>query len=225
MNLALQFFLHALLLAFVVLCLPTGHAIAQAPADPVPTVQIMGPPPVRYFFSNPVFSSAVLSPNAKFLAVRFGSEKERDRLAVVDLVNNTVKVVAAATDGDIDSFQWVNDKRLVFSTADKRITPGVALQLRPGLSGVDRDGGHVQPLIATDFVTVPRVLSWDYYLAFPAGKQDTDEVYAYRANKFANEKRNHLGFVRLNTGPGKACRSIVRVPASSGLPTATAYRA
>jgi hypothetical protein len=115
--------------ALLLAALCAAHSLALAAA-----------PPIEHFYAHPVFSNAALSPNAKFLAVKFGSEKQRDRLAVVDLVNNTVKVVASASDADIDSFVWVNDKRLVFTTADKRVATGEQ-QYGPGLFGVDRDGG------------------------------------------------------------------------------------
>ncbi|MES2319503.1 MAG: alpha/beta fold hydrolase [Pseudomonadota bacterium] len=202
MRLLITSCLRALPLAIAALCLPAGHALAQVPA-PVASVNIVAPPPIDHFFTNAVFSSADLSPNAKFLAVRFGSPKERDRLAVVDLVSNTVKIVASYADADIGDFEWVNDKRLVFSLADKRRAPGER-RSGSGLFGVDRDGTNLLRLIATGSPEHSRMLNGAHFLAYPAGKQDTDEVYVYRSNEFANEERNNYGLLRLNTRTGQS---------------------
>lgn len=200
MNAAVSCALRVISLAVAVLCVPAGPALAQAGAAGAHK----SAPPIEHFFANPVFSSAVLSPNAKFLAVKFGSETERDRLAVVDLVNNKVKIVASASDADIESFQWVNDKRLVFTTGDKRLATGEK-QYGPGLFGVNRDGGHVQQLVSTAYLTTNRVLTWDHQLAFPAGKQDTDSVYLYKTNRTNNFKElDHLALVRQDTVTGQS---------------------
>ena len=77
------------------------------------------PPPVADFFQNPALSNAVLSPSGRQVAFLIGARDSRDRLAVPDL--NSMKVQAAASYGDADAVrpQWVNDKRLVFSLADR----------------------------------------------------------------------------------------------------------
>src|SRR3954470_23400993 len=84
------------------------HAVLAADAPPAR-------PPVEDFFGNPEFSGALLSPSGKYLAVKVGSKDQRDRLAVVELGANTVKVVGNFSDADIGKFQWINDERLAFT--------------------------------------------------------------------------------------------------------------
>lgn len=77
------------------------------------------PPSVDSFFENSNFGAAVLSPNAKYLAVRAGAPGRRDFLVVIDLATNKPTVVAQYDDADISDYRWVNDGRLVFNVADK----------------------------------------------------------------------------------------------------------
>lgn len=188
--------LRASAVAVAVLCVGAVSAQAQAPQASVAPGKAASAPPIEHFFARPVFSDAELSPNAKYLAVRFGGEKQRDRLAVVDLASNTVKVAAAQRDADIASFNWVNDNRLVYSLDDKKIAPGEKGR-NPGLFAVDRDGGNPRRLIAVEKAE-GRELPGNHSLAFAAGKQDTDDIYVYRA-VWDKKEVSHLGLVRLNT--------------------------
>ena len=79
------------------------------------------PPPIADFFQNPAFSNAVLSPSGRLLAFLIGARDSRDRLAVLDLDSMKVQAVASYGDADVVRPQWVNDRRLVFSLADRRL--------------------------------------------------------------------------------------------------------
>jgi len=57
--------------------------------------------PIESFFNNSAFSGAVLSPNAKSLAVIISPKNKRMGLYVIDLTTNQGKVVAQFNDGDV----------------------------------------------------------------------------------------------------------------------------
>ena len=155
-------------------------AAAQGTA-PAPAAVNPAQIPVSHFVENAAFSGAILSPNAKFLAVRFGGDNQRDRLAVVDLVNNTVKVVGQMKSMDVTQFAWVNNDRLIFDSSDQMAEPGKAQRSR-GLFAVNRDGslqrafGRVGGLVGT-------------------GNQDSDLVYVSTGDAYKGE----LKFIALNT--------------------------
>ncbi len=176
-----------------VLLFQGAAAQAQPPSPAAPAATI----PIEHFFARAIYSDAELSPSAKYLAVRFGSDKDRDRLAVVDLINNTVKIAASASDADIASFEWVNDNRLVYSIGNKRQAPGEVWH-GGGLFAVDRDGANPRRIISTRGDGEGRELDGSHFLAFPAGKQDTDDIYVYRASRDGDEVRN-LSILRVNT--------------------------
>ena len=169
----------ALLIGAAALALPCTAAPAAAPI------------PVADFFANPTFSAAVLSPNAKYLAVRFGADNERDRLAVVDLVKNTVKVVGQLSTADVADFQWVNNDRLVFDTTDKLAEPGKA-RGSAGMFAVDRDGSHKRPLGDER----------NFSLAAHPGPQDSNTIYVTQAESYKREL-THVNLVRLDTVTGQ----------------------
>lgn len=82
------------------------------------------PPPIAEFFANPEFSDVQLSPDARHLAVLVLGPNGRERLAVVNLANNSIKVVAQFDDVDVGEVEWVNPERLVLSTRDYQTAPG-----------------------------------------------------------------------------------------------------
>ncbi|MDL2358581.1 MAG: S9 family peptidase, partial [Pseudomonadota bacterium] len=124
------------LLVSCVLAGAAGHAAEPAAA----------PPPINSFFENPTFAGATLSPSARHLAARVARAGKGDALAVIDLANNTIKVVAGFTDSDVGPFNWVNDERLVFSAVNKDVAQGER-RLGPGLFAVNRDGSAFRQLV------------------------------------------------------------------------------
>jgi acetyl esterase/lipase len=167
-------------------------------------------PPIADFFENPEFSGAELSPSGKYLAVRIGARNQRDRLAVITLDDNKVKVVGNFSDADIGQFEWVNDERLVFTATDRSIGQGDA-RFAPGLYGINRDGSKFLQLVSRSgkpFITVgtggirPRdLLPWNTYLLGQRGGQDSEFIYVV----YASRSRGQVDYVdlqRLNTLTG-----------------------
>lgn len=109
--------------------------------------QAAPPPPLSAFFSNPEFSGALLSPDARYLAVKVNGPNKRERLAVVNLRDNSIKVAVQFGDVDMGDVEWVNDERLILNTRNLQTAPG-DLRYRPGLFAVNRDGSDFRQLAA-----------------------------------------------------------------------------
>lgn len=191
---------HALLLALA--------ACASHAAAPVP--------PLESFFENPAFSAALLSPNARYLAVRVGGKQAHDGLAVLDLETMTIKVAANFTNIDIDRFVWVNSERLVFDTVDKRLGAGMR-SIAPGLYGVNRDGSELRQLVSHNgdsgvfssgmaFTEKWKrdPLPWNTYLHHQAGAQDSNSVYVIRPRFNGEDAIDYVDLVKLDTVTGRS---------------------
>ncbi|SHN25724.1 Dipeptidyl aminopeptidase/acylaminoacyl peptidase [Duganella sacchari] len=192
----------------------SASVLLAASAWPLRVVTAAELPPASAFFENSRFSSPKLSPNGRYLAARVSTPGERDRLSVIKLDDMSVKVAAMFGDADIAYFQWVNDNRLVFNGADRRMTYSDDLHAA-GLFAVNRDGSNYRQLSKTDYrqgdeaatgsKMKEKLLDWNHYLLGQPGRQDSDEVYIYKA-QFSNnysEVKNHT-LLRLNTVTGHA---------------------
>lgn len=140
-------------------------------------------PPVEHFFANARFSRPTLSPDGKLLAVITGTATRRDALHVIELGSNKVHSAAAYGDADIGQFQWVNNKRLAFNTADRTLAQG-EVEDGPGLFAVNFDGSGMRQLAQRYWNevqggTLARVtlLPPNVRLNGDPGKQDSDWVY------------------------------------------------
>ena len=169
---------------------------AAAAAEPVP---------IEQFFENPAVSGAVLSPSARYLAVRSGEKGRRDYLAVFDLVGNTGKPVAFFADADIGNFRWISDQRLVFDTADRQSGVG-EIDNAPGLYAVNRDGSALRQLadrngnviIAMRSPAQRELMSWNTHMLPQIGAQDSEFVYVITATSEKN-----VDLYKLNTLTGR----------------------
>jgi dipeptidyl aminopeptidase/acylaminoacyl peptidase len=183
-------------------------------------------PPAESFFANPVMAAPVLSPNARYVAVRIGGPGRRDQLSVIDLGANTMKTVAVFSDVDVYEFQWVNNDRLVFNTTDRRRAWGDT-EYALGMFAVDRDGKNFVTLVdrageggrviaGRGAIKSSRELPWHTFLMSQVGRQDSDEIYVENHNY---EIDNHfwrttsISLLRLNTRTSKATN--LAVPPSS----------
>lgn len=214
-------FLRAAALALI-LALGTTGAHAQTPAP-------SAPPPIADFFDNAAFSGAKLSPNARFLAIRFSKDNARDRLAVIDLASNTLQVVAQFDDRDVASFIWINDNRLVFDSTDKTTAPGDR-RYGPGLFAVNRDGSDTRQLVRLSGALVgergnQNMLSAYHYLTDQNGPQNSEFVYVINPKWSDLGQIEHVNLVRVNTLTGRS--EVVQRPArrATGCSTPTACRA
>ena len=199
------------LFAVLLLCHAAGHALAGA----VPAT----PPPAEAFFENANFTNPKLSPDGRYLAARTSRPGERYRLTVVKLDDLSTKVVAMFSNADVLDFDWVNDERLVFDTADKSMARSDD-RYAPGLFAVNRDGSAYLQLAQTSYApggqTGTRVtshtLDWNHFLLGQHGLQNSDSVYvtsgvftpnysAYKSSTLAllNTLTGHLTPVK---GPG-----------------------
>jgi acetyl esterase/lipase len=196
--------------ATVLACALAISQAALADAAPAATAapQAAALPPLEDFFDNPEFSGAKLSPDGKSLAVRIGSKTSRQRLAVLDLSNNKITVVANFVDTDVDDFYWVNDERLVYDVSDKTVGKGDRRHA-PGLFAVNRDGSGVRQLVNRsdgpdlDGAAGRKSLEWNHYLLKQQISKLDGYVYVTRA-KFGAMNVEYLDLVKVNTTTGAA---------------------
>jgi len=192
---------HRLVLStFCVLSLASAVSWAQGAST--------APPPAEAFFQNPSFSGALLSPSGNHVALVVGAKASRDRLAVLDLATMKVQPVASFTDADVVRFRWVNDKRLVFSLADRRAA-AADVRFAMGLYAVNADGSEFRQLVERERVFVrdnigTRQLPWNTFLLDQPGAQDSDEVHVMQPEQFSEKSVDYIKLLRLNTLTGRA---------------------
>ncbi|MDB5959165.1 MAG: dipeptidyl aminopeptidase [Massilia sp.] len=190
------------------LALPLFACLALLAIPPASQAAPAAPPPaVEAFFDNPTFSGAELSPDARHLAVRTSQPGGRDLLAVVDLATMAIKVVGNFGDADVGAFYWVNNDRLVFTSADKQL--GAAdIDFAPGLYAVNRDGSAFRQLAERrgSFVRTPSMrdlLPWNTYMMRQRGAQAGDSIYVVNPHFRGNELLD-VDLLRLNTVTGRS---------------------
>jgi len=176
---------------------PPAQAQAQS-ATPLP--------PIAGFFSNSSFGDAKLSPDARHLAVRSSAPGKRDFLLVVNLQDNSAKVVASYDEADVGEFRWISNDRLVFDTRDKGAGIGNALYA-PGLYAVDRDGKRFVELADRTGMNAGgsrgrKLLPAHTYLLEQPGAQDSEYVYVATANLDTAGELRSFDLLRLNTLTG-----------------------
>ena len=197
-------------------CFAGAAAHAQAPAA-APPAAAGAPVPLASFFDNATFTGARLSPNATALAVRFGGSGARDRLAVINLATSTIKVVAKFNDGDVGDFEWVNDERLVFNSADKRVGDGEQMYA-PGLYAVNRDGSDYRQLatltgdMLRDHAATNNMLPWNTFMVHQTGRQNSEYIYVTSPRFQENGDIDYVNLLRLNTLTGRS--TVVERPAA-----------
>lgn len=101
-------------------------------------------PDLKAFFGPPTMRAAALSPSGQRLAAIVPGVGGRMVLSVIDLTaaqQPTGRVVASSSEGDVDAFVWVNDRRLLFATFDQR--QGSSEQYGSMYWAVDADGTHL----------------------------------------------------------------------------------
>jgi len=121
----------AFALAFAAIC---AAADAPPPLSPEP------------FFRFADFGSLQLSPSGNHIAGLVPSRGRRS-LAVLDLATNKIASLSTFDGGDIVRFDWVNDKRIVFTISD--LQSGLGEDRGGGLFAIDRDGSNFRELAPT----------------------------------------------------------------------------
>ena len=175
-----------------------------------PTASAGPRPPVESFFANPAFSAALLAPDARYLAIRVGSEGRHDVLAVVDVETMGFKVVANFSDADVGAFEWLNNDRLIFDSVDRGLGEGQR-ELAPGLYAVDRDGAHFRQLAnrggyygmpSRDRLVLPR----NTFMLHQRGAQNSEYVYVASPEYDRFGDIDSVDLLHLNTLTGRSKR-------------------
>jgi dipeptidyl aminopeptidase/acylaminoacyl peptidase len=194
--------LRALMLAAAVFA---HAAVAAAPASAGAL------PPLADFFDNPAFSGALLSPSGKYLAIKTGGKEQRDRLAVIDLTTNETRIVGNFTDADVGDFEWVNDERLVYSTADNNRADGQTRRA-PGLFAINRDGTMLRQLVSRTSSTEPVIsagsrsaplLPWSTFLLGQKNSQRSEHIYVVHPEWMRSGELDYMDLQRLDTLTGR----------------------
>jgi dipeptidyl aminopeptidase/acylaminoacyl peptidase len=166
------------------------------------------PIPVDAFFQNPTIAAARISPDARHVAYLMGSPGKRTQLVVLDTEKLTMKVVAGFTDSDIASVHWVNEKRLVFTIADRQRAVGDTFW-GPGLFAVDADGSEFRPLVDIQWrvgqdmsATSRKVLVPNTRLLATMHAQDSDDVLVSHPQFTVGREFDGNTVLRLNTRTG-----------------------
>lgn len=188
-------------------------ALCGAPAA---LAQASTPPPLSAFFANAGFGGAKLSPDARYLAARSGAKGQRDFLMVVDLHNNSGKIVASYSDADVGDFEWVNQGRLIFNTREKNVGQGDSNKA-PGLYAVDHDGSNLTQLaertgggiVSASGAIGRRLQPWNTFMLDQRGAQDSDFVYVTQPVLDTKREVRFVNLLRLNTRSG-ASQAVAR---------------
>jgi dipeptidyl aminopeptidase/acylaminoacyl peptidase len=187
-------------------------ALAMAALTALSSPAHAGPPlvPIKHFFDNPAFNGAILSPDARSLAVLVGSASIRDGLVVIDLASNKITPVARFASIDIDQFEWVNNQRLAFNARDKKNGPGDRGRA-PGLWAVNKDASHLRQLVDTAsnysvmHPATSTILPYNHYLTGQKGAQDSDAIYLNNPRYSATTGEfDAMNLVRVDTLTGRA---------------------
>ena len=106
------------------------------------------PVPLEHFFQRPAVLEAKLSPSGSHVALTTSRGGARVGVVVVALAPPfAARQVALFSDADVTDFDWVSDKRLVFSLTDLEAGSGEDRRYAPGLFAVDADGSALRLLV------------------------------------------------------------------------------
>lgn len=163
--------------------------------------------PAADFFSNPAFGGLKLSPSGRYLAVKLTAPNGREQLTVTNIATRESTTVAYYSKADIGRFAWVNDDRLIYDTADKKLGLGDQ-RFGPGLFAVDRNGEKNRQLASRTGSVIQKnqsreMLPWHTFMLTQEGAQDKDEVYAIDAEFNAPGDWAYSKLIRLNTKTGR----------------------
>lgn len=98
------------------------------------------------YFAHADLDDARLSPSGQELAA-LAPANGRRALVAVDVATRKARVITAVDGSDICGFQWVNDKRLLFTVCD--LQSGLSEQRGGGLFAIDVDGSSFRILAPT----------------------------------------------------------------------------
>ena len=183
--------------------------------------------PIERFFQRPAVLEAKLSPSGKQLALTTAKGGTRVGLVVVDIGEGGKATRAAVfSDADIVQFDWVGDKRLVFSVVDLEAGSGEDRRYARGLYAADPDGGNLVQLVRRQgkpFVTNgdsrDRALEWNHrLLAVPLEQEGVrpEEVVVGKMDFSGNDIRS-LTPMWLNVRTGRSRSGELNSPPPSAV--------
>ena len=167
---------------------------------------------IEDFFRRPLIESPRLSPDGKRIGMIVTTNEGRTVLAVADIATPQKRIgIARFGDGDVRSFRWVNDQRLVFDAIDFQAPLGE--QFGAGLYAIDVDGGNFEFLVgrgcgfeSQGHVAI-RPLRWNHVF-HRAVRDGSDDVLVLLHNlRYAHEPESTTP-LRLNTRT-RATRELV----------------
>jgi dipeptidyl aminopeptidase/acylaminoacyl peptidase len=128
--------------AAVVAAFTMGSAVAQTPAIPVVGNSAAPVIPVEKMFRKAEFGNIALSPDGKLLGA-LAPRGGRFNLAVLNIEKSTIARITNITETDVNTFFWIGNDRLVFSTADRQ---GFETRGDGGIYAIDANGQNGREL-------------------------------------------------------------------------------
>jgi len=184
---------------FALLALTALGTLAHAAGDPLD--------PAR-FFGYERMSGASISPDGKTLAMAVAApDTGRIRLVAMDLGTGKLTLLASYADTDVNSFDWINDHRLVFDLVDQNETVLDHHRAR-GLYAVNTDGSLLRQLVNTQWNPwvqragdKPLLPWWTRYLR-PVG-DGSDDIYVMRPQEGDAKHVDYMLLQRVETIHGR----------------------
>lgn len=160
--------------------------------------------PAQHFFDAPRFGSVVLSPDARFLALRVAAKEGREQLAILDTATNTAGAAAIFENSAIGQIRWISDDRLVFQMGETQLSShpwGTGY----GLYAVNRDGSKLSYVMARGRERweggARAMLSGFVRLHDQPGTQSSEFLYLERM-QWGNWSGPYVDLLRFNTLTG-----------------------
>jgi acetyl esterase/lipase len=160
-NYALQI-IRVLALSAIVAAAPAAEKLDLERVKPVPADQ---PIPVMDFFRPLVLQAPKLNPSGTHVAAIITAGEDRHLLLVYELKTQKIESVGGVGDKDIYQFDWLNDRRLVFSLSARKM---FGLGLLAGDVGSLSDSYPLLQYYGSSLIAVPpknrlHPLVWNRY--------------------------------------------------------------
>jgi len=191
-----------------------ADATPSAGATQLPAVAIEGKAltPIEAYFGPPKTMGIALSPNGKYIATSVPN-KGRMNLAVVDLSARSINVLTSFENFDVVDFEWVGNKRLVFSLGNVNEPRNGDHQRGGGLYAIDRDGAN--PRVLTESVATQASAGRFIYrgLSYLGPVPDEEGTESDDVLALSNERSvKIMDVVRVNTRTGRKQLLTTQVP-------------
>jgi dipeptidyl aminopeptidase/acylaminoacyl peptidase len=137
--------------------------------------------PLRDFFAVAEMNAPLLSPDGKHIAMIVPGDQGRAALAVARTESPEKRVgVARISNADIFDLRWINDRRILFTVADRDST-----DYQPWMSGmyaVDLDGSNYVGPVGQGSLWGERSMAWNLQLGRLL-RDGSDDIVVLRSNR------------------------------------------